>query len=281
MFFMIFMMFLLGGSICVLLPLLMPGFFVDVVFFGLVMMGLCMIWTGCLLYAARSVATGGYLLNEMAKPQEVLTLHERRGGQGRLRRGKIAPLEHIMVGKEMLFKDTGGGVRIAGHRIIKTNETTNYNLPDKIVDYIHKVKEKYMIDDLEKLNTLSVKLKKLKKPIPGLLTLEDQLKDIPELNVIMQDDSLKHYLLNMDLKGLQQMSELLYDGTIMHYEDYEKFQDAAAPYDLESYAKRRDVQRIMEMIHFRDVNAPDWMKYTIIIFVLFVGAALAYKMMGG
>lgn len=281
MFFLIFMMFLLGGSICILLPVLMPQMFIWVVFMGLIIMGLMLIWVGAMMYVARSIQTGGHLLNELAKPQEVLTMHERRGGQGRLRRGRIEALEHIRVGKEMIFKDTGGGIRIAGHRIVKTNETSNHNLNDKIVDYLHKLKEKYMVDDLEKLDALYDKLKSLKKPIPGVLSIEDQLKAIPELNVIMQDAVLKQKLLNMELKDLQQMSELLYDGTIMHYEDYEKFQEGAAPYDLESYSKRRDVQRIMEMIHFRDVNAPDWMKWVIIIFVLFVGAALAYKMIGG
>lgn len=281
MFFLIFIMFVLGGSICILLPILMPNMFIWEVFFGLVMMGLMMIWVGVGIYAARSVGTGGYLLNELGKPLEVLTLHERRGGQGRLRKGSIEPLEHIRVGKEMIFKDTGGGVRVAGHRIVKTVDTVNHTIPDWAAEYLYEIKKKYMVDDLEKLKALHDKLNNLKKPIPGVMTLEDQLKMIPELNVIMQDNQLKQELLKMEFKDIQQMAERLYDGRIVHYEDYERFQESAAPYDLESYTKRRDVQRIMEMMHFRDINAPDWMKWVIIIFVLFVGAALAYKMIGG
>lgn len=278
MFLALMLMFAFGGTICILLPILMPGMFMWEVFMGLIIMGLMMMWIGMIVYAGRSIGTGANSLNNLAKPGEALSIHERRGGQGKLRRAKLMPLEHIRIGKEMIFKDTGGGTRIAGHRIIKTNETTNHNVPDRIVDYLHKVKIKYMVDDLEKLNTLANKLKALKKPIPGILSLEEELKAIPELNVIMQDTELKQKLLNMELKDIQQMSEILYDGTIMHYEDYEKFQEAAAPYDLESYTKRRDVQRIMEMIHFRDVNAPDWMKYAIILFILLIGAGLAFQM---
>lgn len=271
MFFTIFVMFLLGGSICIMLPILMPGMFIWIVFMGLIIMGLMMIWVGCILYLARSINTGAFLLNEMAKPNEVLTLHERRGGQGKLRRGVLDVLEHIRIKKEMLFKDTGGGIRVAGHRIVKTVETVNHNIPDWAAQYLYKLKLKYMVGDLEKLQVLHDKLKQLKRPIPGVMSLEDQLKQIPELNVVMQDEKMKQELLNMDFKDVQQMSELLYDGQIVHYEDYEKFQESAAPYDMESYAKRRDVQRIMEMVHFRDINAPDWMKYGLMILLVCIG----------
>jgi hypothetical protein len=254
-----------------MLPILYPGLFLDVVFMGLILMGLAMIWTGCLLYAARSVVTGGYLLNETAKPNEVLTLHERRGGQGKLRRGTLEVLEHIKVGKDMLFKDTGGGIRVAGHRIVKTVETVNHNLSDKIAQYLYTIKKKYMADDLNKIKVLHDKLKQLKQEIPHVMSIEDQLKLIPELNVVMEDPEMKKELLKMSLKELQQMSETMYDGEIIHYEDYEKFQQAAAPYDMQSYTNRKGVQIVMEMTHFRDVNAPDWMKYGIMILLVCIG----------
>jgi len=275
------MMFLLGGSVCIMLPILMPEMFIWMVFQGLIIIGIMMIWIGCLLYAARSVSTGAYFLNELSKPGTVLSLHERRGGTGRLKKGLLAPLEHIIVGKDMICKDTGGRIRVAGHRIVKTTDTVNHTVPDWASQYLHIIKKKYMVDDLEKLTVLYKKLHDLKQPIPGVITLEDQLKLIPELNVIMQDPVKKQELLRMSLENLQQMGELLYDGQVIHYKDYERFQEAAAPYDLESYVKRRDVQRILEMIHFRDINTPDWMKWAIIIFILLIGAGLAYKMIGG
>ena len=282
MFFMIFIMFLLTGMIITMLPLLMPGFFIYIVHIGMQVMGLMIIWVGCLLYAARSVATGGYLLNEMAKPGEVLSIHERRGGTGRIRRGQLDILEHIKL-RGMIFKDTGGGVRVAGHRIVHTKETVNHNIPDWAAQYIHMIHDKYMVDSPDKLKRLYDNLKKLNKPVPGidLTSLENQLKNIPELEMIMKDEDKKRVLVNMDLKDLQNMAEMLYDGQIVHMEDYEKFQDAASPYDLESYTKKHEIHRMMQWFHYKDVNAPDWMKYIIIIFVIVLVAGIAYKMFSG
>ena len=281
MFFLLLIGFCAGGTLCILFPVLMPSFFNYLMFLMMMIMGIMLFWVGIILYAARSVMTGGYLLNEIARPSEVLTIHERRGGQGRLIKGLITELEHIRVGKKMIFKDTGGGTRIAGHRIVKTCETVNHTIPDWATQYLYKLRKKYMVESPEKLNELYEKLRSLKKPIPGVMSIEDQLKMIPELAIVMQDENKKKDLLDMPLIDLQQMAELLFNGQIIHYEDYERFQESAAPYDLESYTKRRDVQRILEMVHFRDINAPDWMKYVVIIVILFVGAALAYRMIGG
>jgi len=278
MFLALMLMFAFGGTICMLLPIMMPGMFMWEVFVGLIIMGLIMMWVGIIVYAGRSIATGSNMLNNLAKSGEVISIHERRGGQGKLRRGRLMPLEHIRIGKEMIFKDTGGGTRIAGHRIIKTTETVNHNIPDWAAQYLYEIKKKYMVDGLDQLEKLAKQLKQLKRGLPGIQTIEDQLKKIPELNVIMQDEEKKKVLLNMSLENLQTMSEMIYDGQVIHYEDYERFQEAAAPYDLESYTKRRDVQRIMEMVHFRDINAPDWMKYAIVLFILLIGAGLAFQM---
>jgi hypothetical protein len=282
MFFMIFIMFLLCGSICVMLPLLMPGYFIYIVFYGLQIMGLMMIWVGCLLYAARNVATGGYLLNEMSKPNQVLAMHERRGGTARLRKGTLDILEHIKL-RGMIFKDTGGGCRVAGHRIIHTKETVNHNIPDLLAQYIHQIHDKYMVDNPVKLKLLYEKLKNLHKPIPGIdiSSVESQLMQIPELEMVMTDPVKKQMLLNMDLKDLQNMAELLYDGQIVHMEDYEKFQDAASPYDMESYTKKHEIHRMMQWFHYKDINTPDWLKYVTIIFILLIGGAIAYQIFGG
>jgi len=281
MFFILLVGFCAGGTLCILFPILMPEFFNYMMLLMMIILGIVLIWVGIMLYAARSVSTGAYYLNEPAKAMRVLTIHERRGGQARIRPGRIVELEHIRVGKDMIFKDTGGGCRIAGHRVIKTCETVPHNIPDWAAQYVYQIRQRYMLENKEQLESLYKQLKALKKSIPGVMSIEDQLRMIPELNPVMQDEVKKRELLNMSLMDLQQMSELLHSGDIIHYEDYERFQENAAPYDLESYTKRRDVARILEMIHFRDINAPDWMKYVIILVVLFVGAALAFKMIGG
>jgi hypothetical protein len=281
MFFMIFIMFLMCGSIFIMLPLILPGYFIDIVFIGLQIMGLMMIWVGCLMYAGRSVATGGYLLNELSKPNQVLAIHERRGGSARIRRGALDILEHIRV-RGMIFKDTGGGFRIAGHRIVHTKETVNHNIPEWAAQYIHMIHDKYMVDDPVKLKVMYEKLKGLHKPIQGLdvSSVEHQLNAIPEFEMVMKDPLKRQSLLDMELKDLQNMSELMYDGQIVHFEDYEKFQEAASPYDLESYTKKHEIHALMRWLHYKDVNAPDWMKWVIILFVLLIAGAIAYQIFG-
>ena len=268
------------GTICISLPLLMPGYFIEIVFIGLQIMGLMMIWVGCLLYAMRSVVTGANLLNELAGPLEVLCLHEKRGGSARIRKGKLDILDHIKL-REMIFKDTGGGVRVAGHRLVHTKETVNHNIPDWAAQYIHQISQKYMVDNPERLKSLYGALQKLKPEIPGVVSIEYQLRQIPEFEIVMKDPDRKQVLLNMRLEDLQNMSELLYDGQIVHMETYEKFQEAASPYDLESYTKKHEIHRMMQWFHYKDVNAPDWMKWVIILFVLLIAGAIAYQIFGG
>ena len=280
MFFMILIMFLLGGSLCIMIPVMMPSMFLYVVYMGMMIMGIMMIWIGVLLYVMRSVGTGAFLLNELAKPQEVLTFHERRGGTARLQKGKIDILEHIRT-KGMIFKDTGGGMRIAGHRIVHTKETVNHTIPEWAAQYIHTIHEKYMVEDPESLKRLYEQLKGLKKPIPGgAIDIAYQLNQIPEMKLAMQDPKKREQLLNMELKDLQQMGELLYDGQVIHMEDYEKFQEAASPYDLESYTKKHEIHRMMQWFHYKEMGTSDWMKWVLPIAIMLVLGAIAYQIFG-
>lgn len=284
MFLMLCIMFLACGSICIMLPWLMPpGFFVYVVWMGMTMMGLMMIWIGPILLIMRMVGTRTHLFIPLPRANEVITIHERRGGQGQFRRGVVDALEHIKL-KDMIFKDTGGGTRVAGHRLIKTMETVNHNIPDWMAQWLFQIRQKYMVDSPEKLKALHDRLNNLKKPIGELNSIESQLKQMPELKTIMTDDKYKEHkdaLLKMDITDLQQMSELLYNGEVIHYEEYERFQEAASPYDMESYSKRREIHRMMQMMSYRDVTDANWMKWALIIFVLVIAAGIAYAFFGG
>jgi hypothetical protein len=270
-------MFVFLGSFIGMLDMFFPEFFMPMVAFGLRFMGICLIWTGVILYVGRSKSTGGELFTKLPNPTKVIVLHERRGGSARIRQGIMDILEHIRV-KDMLFKDVGGGFRIAGHRVVLTKETVPHNIPEPIAQYIYQIRNKYKVENLEQLNILYGKLKSLKKT--DIIPLDKQLEMIPELAPVMNNPVGRQQLLEMDIKDLQQMAELLYDGQVMHMEDYERFQEAAAPYDLESYTKRREVHRILQMIHYKDVNAPDWMKYIVIMFVVLIMGAIAYQIFG-
>lgn len=286
MFLMLCIVFLMSGSVCIVLPWVMPpGFFIYEVWFGLTIMGLMMIWIGPILLIMRQVGTRTHLFLPMPKANEVITIHERRGGQGQFRRGIVDAMEHIRL-KDMIFKDTGGGTRVAGHRVIKTMETVNHNIQDWVAQYLFSIRTKYMVDSPEKLKTLYEKLKNLYEPIPGVesSTLEKQLTAISELKQMMTDpkyEKNRKVLLDMKIDDLRQMSELLYNGEIIHYEGYEGFQDSATPYDLESYTKRRDIHRMMQQMNYKDIMQTDWMKWAMVIFVLCIAAGLGYTMMKG
>jgi hypothetical protein len=242
-----------------------------------------MIWIGPILLIMRLVGTRTHLFLPLPKANEVISIHERRGGQGQFRRGTVDVLEHIRL-KDMIFKDTGGGTRVAGHRLIKTMETVNHNIPDWIAQWLFQIRSKYMVDSPEKLKKLHESLKSLHTPLSDFDSLENQLKKIPELSVIMSDEKYKKNkdaLLQMKLNDLQQMSELLYNGEVIHFEEYERFQDAATPYDMESYTKRKEIHRMMQMMSYRDVGDANWMKWALIIFVLVIAAGIAFAFFKG
>jgi hypothetical protein len=246
-------------------------------------MGIMMMWIGVMLLIMRMVATRAHLFLPLPMANEVICIHERRGGQGSFRRGMVDVLEHIKL-KDMIFKDTGGGTRVAGHRVVKTMETVNHNVPDWVAQWLFQIREKYLVDSPVALRALYEKLKTLKKPIPNVLTLENQLLAIPELKQVMTDpkyEDKKNALLDMAVGDLQQMAELLYNGQVIHFEDYERFQEAAVPYDMESYSKRREIHRMMQMMSYRDLTQTDWMKWAIIIFVLVIAAGIAFAFFGG
>jgi len=280
---MLCIVFMMCGSLCIILPWLMPlGFFMYIVWLGLTVMGIMMCWIGVIMLIMRQVGTRTHLFLPLPRANEVISLHERRGGHATFRRGRVDALEHITM-KDMIFKDTGGGTRIAGHRVIKTNETVNHNIPDWTAQYLYQIRKKYMVDAPEQLKRLYEQLKTLRRPIPGLdaSSIESQLNLIPELKVLMQDEKQKQTLVNMKLEDLQQMSECLYNGQIIHFEDYEKFQEAASPYDMESYTKRKEVHRLMQANHYKDPMQADWMKYALVIFVLCIAAGIAYAFFTG
>jgi len=270
-----------------MLPWMMPpGFFVYVVWIGLTMMGLMMVWIGPMLLIARMVGLRVHLFLPAPKASEVISIHERRGGHAQFRRGRLDILEHIRL-KDMIFKDTGGGTRIGGHRVVKTMETVNCNIPDWVAQYLHNIREKYRIDSADKLKKVYGSLKDLKEPIgtgdTQILSIESQLRAIPEFTLMMTDpkyEKNKASLLKMSLSDLRNMAELMYDGQIIHYEDYEAFTDGMSPYDMESYTKKKEIHRMMQTMNYRDVTQQDWMKWVLVIFVLVIAAGIAYAFFG-
>jgi len=252
------------------------------------------ITTGIVLLM-RIISTGSYLFIDFARHGEVILDNKRRGRRAKFIKGWLTDLELIRA-KNKIFKDTGGGYIIAGHDVRHTHETLGHDLPENIAQYIYKIKKKYMVDDLPELMALAKKLggiqekKKVKEKIivdgvekdyEATLSIKEQLEKIPELDAAMANPETKEELLSMTARDLQKMSEYLFDGETVHYEDFENFVDSVSPNELESFMNQHVSHRIMQAKAYSLTGQTDWAKYVLPITILFIGGALAWQMLSG
>lgn len=235
-----------------------------------------MIGAGGFLLIGRASMTGADKFINLSKPEEKIVIHQRRGGTGFILKGKLVELEHIVVkyGKSwMIFKDTGGNRRIAKHDVVFTNETVNHTIPEPIADYIYKIKRDFGVGGLKELNDLHNQLKNI--------TNHEELYQLQQLRDILKDPEKRKVLMRMPIEEIRRLGELLYDGTIMHMENYEDFQESAAPYDLESYTTKKIAHRIYQNKMYMPLGTGDWMKYVLAFGVLIILGAIAYQIFGG
>jgi len=277
MFIALFVMFAICGSILCVLDIMFPGLLLPFVAMSMRITGLMLIWVGGIMLISRETQTGADKLTGVSKPYEKLVFHQRRGGKTFILRGTLAPLEHIIVKNKkdyMVFKDTGGSRNLAKHDAVFTCETVSHTIPEDIIQWLHKQKDKFGVEGLKELQELYQNLKSIR-------THED-LYNIPALRDILEDPVKKQTLMNMKIEDLRQMSDMLYTGEVIHMEDYEDFQESVAPYDMESYTQKKITQRIWQYKMYQPMGgAGDYMKWILAIIVLFIGGAIAYQIFVG
>ena len=277
MFIALFVMFAICGSIMIFLDFLFPGFFLPIVALGMEIMGIMLIWTGAILLISRETSTGADKITGISKPYEKLVFHQRRGGKTFILKGILAPLEHIVVKNKkdyMIFKDTGGSRNLAKHDAVFTCETVSHTIPEPIAQWLYKQKTKFGVEGIKELDQMYNDLKHVR--------IHDDLYNIANLRDIMEEPERKQILMEMKIEDIHHMSELLYTGEIIHMEDYEDFQESAAPYDMESYTQKKITQRIWQYKMYQPMGgAGDYMKYILAIIVLFIGGAIAYQIFLG
>ena len=276
----LFLIFLLAGSILMFPEMVFPFKLLPQVIFGMKIIGLIIIWSGGCLLVARLIQTGAGYFTALPTPGTFIDIHTRRGRNARIKKGKLTDLEHLQT-KGKLYKDTGGGFRISGHDIRVTHETIDHNIPSDIAQYIYLIKKKYQVNGIKELKALSKELKNLHKPVANVMTLEQQLENIPELEALMQNQEKKKLLLDMDLEHLQNMSELLYDGQIIHYEDYERFTESTAPNELDSFVEKHVNHRLRQNQSYTSVSGVDWGKWAPTIFMGLIVGAIAFVIVTG
>lgn len=214
--------------------------------------GLMFVMLGVIILGVRIYQTRISPLLDMPNSSRVILFHHRRGKNPNviLHSGKLMDLEYIKT-KDKLFKDTGGGFRIAGHDCRSTHETIAFDLPEWMMDYFHKIKTHYGIHNREEFKQLVEKLSMIKSSDTGLI-LESKLSDITLLRKIMNDDRKKEVLLGLGAEKIRHLAETCCDGMTHHHEEIEDFIDSATPNELDALVKQSYLNDRMKDANYRD-----------------------------
>lgn len=192
--------------------------------------------------------------------------------------------DNLIQGKNKIIHYKGGGFRIGGHECIRVHGNVVSNIPEKIGEVLYRYREKYKVEDIYRLKKLHEKLMKINNIDP----LEDQLRDIPELSHIADDEELLKEFASMSVKDVRSMAENMWDGSTIRLDpDVDEFIQTATPAQVYHYAQReyfakRSRDRLAK--DSRGGLGTDWVKYAIPIGVLMFMAALGlgvFLQMGG
>jgi len=246
------------------------------------MMGLGIAAIGVMILGARIHQTGVGPFIEIPNTRRVILMHQRRGKNPNtyFMTGRLEDLEFIRT-KNKVFKDTGGGFRVAGHDVRRTHEVVCHDIPEWLSQYFYQIKERYGVKDSIEFNQLRKQLKALKQPIPGVMNIEQQLEQIPLLKPVMDNQQLRGELLKLNFLQLQKMEELLYDGVTHHGEEAETFIESATPNELDALEKQKFLNDKMEERNYRAVgehNIGQWIGPALL---LMVGGAIAVAIISG
>ena len=106
------------------------------------MMGIGFMAIGLMILVGRIVQTGVGPFIEIPNTKRIILLHQRRGKNPNafFVQAKIDELEYIRS-KNKIFKDTGGGFRVAGHDVRRTHEMIAFDVPEWLSMYFYQVKK--------------------------------------------------------------------------------------------------------------------------------------------
>jgi hypothetical protein len=220
------------------------------------------------------------MFNDLPSGRTVPLIHSRNQGldpDASFIRGKRLDLEVIRA-KDKLFKDTGGGFRIAGHGCRRTYETIGFTVPEWLSAYLHTIKKKYGLKNSDEFRDLRKALKTLDDSKDCKETKEQQLEKIELLKPILQDEAKKKVLLEMDFKQLKEMGELLYDGVTHNGDEIELFIDCATPNEQDVLEHQTFINAMDRTHRYRDSGSIDWGKYMPWIIIMLVILAAIFMM---
>jgi len=183
--------------------------------------------------------------------------------------------------KDKLVHYRGGGFRLAGHECVRVQSNVAANIPEWLGETFARYKEKYGVDNHAKLMKLYEALQKLNSDDD----IPEQLKRIPELANVVDDEDKMQDIYDMRLKDLKAMAETLWDGTTIRLEpDVEEFIQTATPANVYQYAQKEYMSKKNKDKMLKTTGNMDIAKYAIPIGILLFMAALGmgiFLQMGG
>jgi len=233
--------------------------------------GVVLLLVGCMILGVRIRQTGVSGVLDLPKEDRIQIFYQAGHSQNtKILNGKLMD-DNLILADKKLMHYKGGGFRIAGHECIRVHGNIVANIPEKIGEVLMRYKEKYKVDNINKLWKLYIKLQHLNTTDD----LIDQLKEIPELSHITEDEVLLKDFASMSVKDIKSMAETLWDGTSMRLDpDVDEFIQTATPAQVYHYAQREFIARDKKSKSLKTGGATDWAKYAIPIGVLLFMAAL-------
>lgn len=197
--------------------------------------GIILLIVGMIILAVRIKATGVGGLIELPREDHIQCFAQPgRSNNTRILNGVLKD-DNIIIAEKKLIHYKGGGFRIAGHECIRVHGNVLPNIPEKIGEWFSRVRNKYGVNNYHQMMTLYRKLKDLSSEDD----LVEQLKKIPEMKDILDNEILLSEFSNMRVKDVQQMAECMWDGTTISMPmDIDEFIQTATPANVHQYAVR-------------------------------------------
>ena len=221
-------------------------------------MGFGIIFIGIIVLAGRNKQTGAGLFLDLPSVDTSISIHSDIANKRLDPNAKFIKLTNIGLGmykgRKTVFKNTGGGFRIAGHNVVRTHEKLAADLPEWLGQYLHQVKEKYIVKTDDELFELYKQLKQISN--------NRDIENISILEPVLKDEKRRIELLTMPLEQLQRMQETLFDGETVHMEDVEHFIKLTSPQELDTWIDQEVNKEEREKKRYRDPGVQiDWNKW--------------------
>jgi len=220
--------------------------------------GLMFAIIGCIIIGVRGWQTGIGIFFDIPSGRRTILFHHRRGKNPNVSIivGKLLDLEYIK-GKDKIFKDTGGGFRLAGHDCRTTHETIAFDIPEWLMDYFYQIKHQFKIRNRDEWIKTLEQLRKLVKPSFVDKSLERSLleKELAKIDVfqpILRDEEKKEELLNLGFDKIRKLEIYCCDGITHHHEEVEDFIESATPNEIDTLVKQKYLNDRMRERNYQD-----------------------------